>query len=156
MKRDIRVDESDSEIKSIAKEKVLISQVPSKPHGNPKSQDSSSHTQRVTLKQPHKSISTTRKVHIACKECVRVCVSVKYVCVCVCARLCSHLWLQCALASGTRLTPESRGADRDRPIRINYSGHTQGLLAHFTVNTYSLEDWNTHTHTNIHMLLPSG
>lgn len=48
-------------------------------------------------------------------------------------RVCSHLCLRGALASGTRLTPESRGADRDRPIRINYTSHTQGLLAHFTL-----------------------
>ena len=70
---------------------------------------------------------------------------------CVRACVCSHLCLCCALASGTRLTPESRGADRDRPIRINYSGHTQGLLAHFSY-TYSWEDQDEgHTNTHIHI-----
>lgn len=115
------------------------------PHGNPKSLDSSSHIQRVTLTHPHKSISATHKVHIGC-EC-------GYVCVCACARVCSHLCLRCALASGTRLTPESRGADRDRPIRINYTGHTQGLLAHFTltltVRTTRMRGTHTHTHITL-------
>lgn len=108
------------------------------PHGNPKSLDSSSHIQRVTLTEPHKSISATRKVHIG------------HQCVVVCVHVCSHLCLRCALASGTRLTPESRGADRDRPIRINYTGHTQGLLAHFTLTVRTTRIWGAHTHTHTH------
>lgn len=66
----------------------------------------------------------------------------------MCARVCSHLCLSCALASGTRLTPESRGADRDRPIRINYTGHTQGLLARYTL---TVRRTSTHTHKRTHM-----
>lgn len=103
------------------------------PRGNTKSLDSSSHIQRVTLTKPRKSISATHKVHIG-RECVRARV---HVCVVI-----------CALASGTRLTPESRGADRDRPIRINYSGHTQGASG--TLHTHSQDNEGARTHTRKH------
>lgn len=133
----------------MVKEKPPINELPAMPHGNPKSLDSSSHIQRVTLKEPHKSISASRKVHIG-SACVYVC---RFDCN-VCTRVCSHLCPHCALASGTRLTPESRGADRDRPIRINYTSHTEGLLAHFTltltVRTTRMQDLHTHTHTYTH------
>lgn len=125
---------------SVAEEKPPIKELPTMPHGNPKSLDSSSHIQRVTLTEPHRSISATRKVHIG-HQCV---------CLSMCARVCSHLCPCCALASGTRLTPESRGADRDRPIRINYTGHTQGLLAHFTL---TVTHTRTHTHRSVLHLL---
>lgn len=116
---------------SWAKDTLPIKEIQDMPHGNPKSLDSSSHIQRVTLTETHKSISATQKVHIGHK--------------CVCAHMCV---VNCALASGTRLTPESRGADRDGPIRINYSGHTQGHLAHFTLTVRT-----TTTHTNAHIPL---
>lgn len=61
--------ETQREKGTVAKEKAPINEVPTMPHGNPKSLDSSSHIQRVTLKEPHKSISATRKVHIG-HECV--------------------------------------------------------------------------------------
>lgn len=51
----------------------------------------------------------------------------------------SHLCTFCAVASGTRLTLVSRGADGDRRVRINYSVHTRGLLAR-------MERTHTHTH----------
>lgn len=57
----------------------------------------------------------------------------------------SHLCLHCALASGAHLTLESREADRDRPIRINYSGHT---WASGTLHTYSQDNRDTQTHTH--------
>lgn len=69
----------------MAKEKPPINELPAMPHGNPKSLDSSSHIQRVTLKEPHKSISATRKVHIG-SVCVDMLVMCAPVCVVICAR----------------------------------------------------------------------
>lgn len=70
-----------------AKEKPPINEEPAMPHGYPKSLDSSSHIQRVTLKQPHKSISATRKVHIGW-QCV--CVSrYAFLCAHVCVVICA-------------------------------------------------------------------
>lgn len=74
-----------NEESSVAKEKPPINKLPAMPRGNPKSLDSSSHIQRVTFKEPHKSISATHKVHIGSK-CLQIGVY-------MCARVCSHLCL---------------------------------------------------------------
>ena len=109
----------------MAKEKAPINKVPAMPHGNPKSLDSSSHIQRVTLKEPHKSISATRKVHIGC-NCVRVCV---YVCAQSSVPPATVHW---HLAHVSHLRAEELTGTG--PLEsITPVTHTQGLLAHFTI-----------------------
>ena len=124
------------------------------PHGNPKSLDSSSHIQRVTLTEPHKSISATRKVHIG-HECVCVCVCVCVgMHVCVCARVCVVI-CACAvrwhLAHVSHLRAEElTGTGPLESITpVTHRGFWHTSHSHLQSGRHT----HTHTHTHTHITL---